>query len=122
MKVFNHPLIKSEKFYPISKIEDIDRTPPNSTVLLSTLNMEIALYCKENLIPYSVKISNIKDAVFANLLNAKYIICSKELSKEIMPIAQNYLFDTEILVEILEDSEIEEMARVGVDGVIYILD
>jgi len=35
-----------------------------------------------------------------------------------MPIAQNYLFDTRVLATILQKDEIEEMAKVGVDGVI----
>jgi len=40
------------------------------------------------------------------------------LAKELMPIAQNYLFDTQILAKIEEDSEIEALAKDGVDGVI----
>ncbi len=121
MKVFGHHLIKAEEFYTISKIEDIEKTPPNSIVLISNFNIEIATYCKKNLIPYAIKIDTIKDAIFANLLDAKYMICFKELGKKIMPIAQNYLFDTEVLVEISNDSEIEDLALIGVDGVIYLL-
>ncbi len=51
------------------------------------------------------------------LLNAKYIITPRDILKELIKIAEYNLFDTKILVEIRED-EIEDMAKVGVDGVI----
>jgi hypothetical protein len=119
MKIFGHPWIKSKDFYGVLDIKDIKETPPNSTILLSNFNIEIASYCQKNLIPYSMVIDSIKEAIFANNLNCKYIITHKELAKKIMPIAQNYLFDTQVLAKIKADSEIEEMARVGVDGVIF---
>jgi len=119
MKIIGHPWIKSEEFYRVIDIEDIKKTPPNSTVLLSSLNINLASFCQKNIIPYAVEIESIKDAIFLNLLEAKYIICSKKLAEKIMPIAQNYLFDTQVLAKISEDSEIEDMAKVGVDGVIY---
>ena len=119
MKIIGHPWIKSEEFYRVIDIEDIKKTPPNSTILLSTFNIDIVLFCQKNLLPLAVEIESIKDAIFSNLLEVKYIVCSKELAKEIIPIAENYLFDTQLLAKISEDSEIEDMAKIGVDGVIY---
>ena len=72
----------------------------------------------KNAIPYIIRVRSIKETIFANLLGAKYTISSKELATKLMPIAQNYLFDTQILAEIESDSEIEEMAKANVDGVV----
>lgn len=120
MKIFNHLWIESEQFYTVQSQEDIKKTPPNSIVLLPPLpsSLELAKYCQQNAISYTIRVESIKDAIFANLLGAKYTISSKKLAIELMPIAQNYLFDTQILAEIESDNEIEEMAKVNVDGVV----
>lgn len=119
MKIFGHTLIQSEIFYSIKKVEDICRTPNNSTVYFKQ-NLTLAKYCKTNLINYSVEVENIKEAIFFNILNAKFIITSLKLSIELMPIAQNYLFDSEILAKIDNDDSIIEVAKNNVDGVIFL--
>ncbi len=121
MKIFNHPLIESEKFHKISAIEEIKTTPPNSTLFIPKFDIEIAKFCQKNFLPYSMVLSSIKEGIFANLLGCKYGITDRNLAKELMPIAQNYLFDMEIVAEIEEESQIEDMAKVGVDGVVLIL-
>jgi len=120
MKIFAHPWIESEQFYSIKSQEDIKKTPINSTLLLSPLpsSLELAKYCQKNNLSYAIRVESIKDAIFANLLEAKYTISSKEVATELISIAQNYLFDTQILAEITTDSEIEEMAKANVDGVV----
>jgi hypothetical protein len=121
MQIFGHKWIDSIQFYNIESIDDIASTPPNSIVKISNLSkfIDIVKHCQKNLIPFVLEIDSIKDAIFANIFGAKYTISSKELAKKIMPIAQNYLFDTQILAKISEDNEIEEMAKIGVDGVIF---
>jgi len=119
MKIFGHDWIESEAFYEVSSIDEISKTPANSLLQLDFLSnsIELATYCQKNALRYALLISSIEEAIFANLLNATYVICEKELAKELMPIAQNYLFDTQVLADITKD-EIEEMAKSGVDGVI----
>ena len=121
MKIFGHSWLPSEEFYPISSIEDIGKTAPNSTVLLKPLSfsLELAHYCHQNHIKYALEVKSIKDALFANQMGCKYILTDKSLAKELMPIAQNYLFDTQILAKIEDDSEIEELAKYGVDGAVF---
>jgi len=121
MKIFGHEWIESELFYEVSSVEEINETPANSLLKLSSLSMtlELAKYCQKNTLRYALEVSNIEEAVFANILNATYVLCEKSLAKELMPIAQNYLFDTQVLAKIEKD-EIEEMAKCGVDGVIVI--
>ena len=119
MKIFGHPWIESEKFYAITSIEEIATTPANTLLRLDALekSLKIAKHCQKNALRYALKVNNTEEAMFANLLNATYVLCEKELAKELMPIAQNYLFDTQVLAYIQKD-EIEEMAKSGVDGVI----
>jgi hypothetical protein len=121
MKIFGHPWFHSEEFYPVSSILDIKKTPPNSTVLLSPLSfsLELAHYCNQNSIAYVLEVRSIKEALFANQMGCRYIVTEKPLAKEIMPIAQHYLFDTQILAKIKDESEIEEIAKEGIDGVIF---
>ncbi len=119
MKIFGHEWIESETFYEVFTLEEIAQTPANSLLKLEPLekSLKIAQHCQKNALRYALLISSIEEAMFANLLNATYVICKKELAKELMPIAQNYLFDTQVLADITKD-EIEEMAKIGVDGVI----
>jgi len=119
MKIFGHEWIESEAFYEVSSVEEISQTPSNSLLRLKSLHksLELAKYCQSNNLRYSLVAFSIEEGILANILNATYVICEKELAKELMPIAQNYLFDTQVLADIYKD-EIEEMAKCGVDGVI----
>ncbi len=121
MKIFGHPWLPSEEFYPVSSIEEIANTPPNSTIQLKPLlvSIELAHYCNQNHIAYALEVESIKDALFANQLGCRYIITNKSLAKELMPIAQNYLFDTQILAKISDEEEIEGLAKCGVDGAVF---
>ena len=121
MLIFGHLWIESPLFYQIDTIDDIINTPPNSIVSIDNLdkNIELIKHCQKNLIPFCLYINSIKEAIFANSFGAKYIISNKDLAKEIMPIAQNYLFDTRVLAKISDEDEIEEMAKAGVDGVLF---
>lgn len=97
---------------------EIGHSKPNSTVLFD-FNIELMQYTKENSVEYGVVISSIKDAIYANALGAKYIICDNSISKKIQDIATNYMFDSRILAIIEDESEIEEIALKNIDGVIY---
>jgi len=119
MKIFGHEWIENEIFYAVESIAEIAKTPANSFLVLEPLSesLELAKHCQKNVLRYALKVNNIEDAMFANLLNATYVLCEKALAKELMPIAQNYLFDTQVLAYI-KKGEIEEMAKIGVDGVV----
>jgi len=121
VKIFGHPWIESETFYLIKSIEDIEETPSNSILKIEKFDIELLHYCDKNSLGYMVTVSSVKEAVFANLLHAKYLIASKALAKELMPIAQNYLFDTQVVATIENEDEIEEMAKANIDGVFITL-
>jgi len=121
MKIFGHEWIESEKFYAVSVESAIAKTPANALLKLDTLasSLDLAKYCQKNALRYALEVESIEEAIFANLLSASYILCNKGLAKELMPIAQHYLFDTQILAYVKKE-EIEEMAKVGVDGVVIV--
>jgi len=121
MKIFGHPWIESESFYPINSIGDIKKTPANSILELENLSSSLSLaqYCRNNKLSYILKINSIEEAIFANLLDASYVLTTPSMAQEIMPIAQHYLFDTQVIAKIEDSSEIETMAKLGVDAVLF---
>ena len=120
MIVIGHPWVKSQKFLKIFSKEDIDNSANDEIVLLEPLvdSHVYAEYCKENKIAYAVVANNLDDAIFANALGAKYMICEEATALMIQPVAQEYLFDTRVLVLIHSEKDISKIARGGIDGVI----
>ena len=121
MTVIGHPWVESQKFCKVFSIEEIKASSENSIVLLEPLvdSYSFAQYCQENSIAYAVVANSLDDAIFANALGAKYMICEEDDALMIQPIAQEYLFDTRVLVLIHTEKEISKIARGGIDGVIF---
>jgi len=121
MKIFGHKWIPSATFYKIDIVEDIPKTLPNSILLLNSLEQDIEIihYCQCNHLIMALEIESITEAIFANALGVKYIFIPKNMAQEIMQIAQNYLFDTQILMKIESMEEIESLAKIGIDGIVF---
>jgi len=119
--LFGHKFIASKKFYHVYDIDAVHSTPPSSLIYLhfSESNLDIITYLQENEINFALKVENITQIIYASALNASYIVVEEELAKTAQKIAENYLFDAKILVHIEEEDAIEELALLGVDGVIY---
>ena len=122
MIIIGHPWVPSPKFCKVFSIEEIKNTQPNQIVLLEPLNEShsIAKYCQSNSLTYAVTVNTLNDALFANALGAKYVICEEDDANIIQPIATEYLFDTRLLVLIHNEKEINKIARMGIDGVIFV--
>ena len=118
MLIINHKDISSVKFEDINCIEDIKQTSPNSIVYFD-FDIDILKYCQKNSIDCAVKITSIKEAIFSNILDAKFIISEQNLAILIQPIAENYMFDCKNLAIINSDEHIENLAKKSIDGVIY---
>ena len=118
MIIIGDKLIPFEDFSKINSIDEIKNTKPNSTVLFTYCD-EIAKYCFENEISFAVVVNSMKEAIYSNNLNAKYIITNKELAKELQKIADNYMYDSKILAIIESSDELEEIAKAQIDGVIF---
>ncbi len=110
--------IPYEDISKIVSIEDIKNTKANSCISF-VYNEEILTYTFKNNLSSAVIITSIKEAIYANSLNAKYIICEKQLAKDLQKIAENYMFDSKILAIISSNDEFEEIALCEVDGIIY---
>lgn len=121
MLFFGHRFIESEKFYHVFDIETIIQTPPSSTIYLEfeEKNLDIISYLQQNSIKFALKVKNITELMYASTLGASYIHVDQKLAKTAQKIAENYLFDAKILVHIDSEDEIEEMALLGIDGVIF---
>jgi len=119
--LFGHKFIPSKKFYHVYDVDAVHSTPPSSLIYLefSESNLDIITYLQENEINFALKVENITQIIYASALNASYIVVEEELAKTAQKIAENYLFDAKILVHIEEEDAIEELALLGVDGVIY---
>jgi len=118
MILIGDKVIPYNDIYNISTIEEINNTKANSIVSFR-YNEELLTYSCKNELNYAVIVDSLKEAIYANSLNACYIICSKELSINIQKIADNYMFDSKILAIIEISDEIEEIALNEIDGIIY---
>ena len=121
MFLFGHRFIKSEPFYHVLDIESISHTPPSSTVFVefSESNLDIIEHAILNSITLAISAKNITEIIYASSLGASFIVVSKQLSSTAQDLANNYLFDAKILVHIESEDDIEELAVLGVDGVIF---
>ena len=121
MIIIGHPWVQSQRFCKVFSIEDIGKSTSEDIVLLEPLvdSHSYAAHCKKNNIAFAVVVNTLDDALFANALGAKYIICEEDDALMIQPVAQEYLFDTRILVLIHSEKDISKIARGGVDGVIF---
>ncbi len=121
MLIFGHPWIKSRTFRKVFSVSDIEKVSDEDIVLLEPLSDSITLaqYCKEHRIDYAVTVTGVTEAIFANALGSKYIVCQHEEASQIQPIAQEYLFDTKVLTLIISEKEIKKMAEISIDGVIF---
>ncbi len=121
MLIFGHEFIPSEPLYHITDIDSIINTPSSSTLYLefSEDNLDIVKHLNVNQIEFALDVKNIEELIYASALGAKYILLSREMAKTAQNIAENYLFDAKILTHISDNAEIEELALLGVDGVIF---
>ena len=121
MLFFGHRFMESENFYHVQSIDSIQNTPPSSTIVVdfNEDNLDIIKHTVSNSIPLALQVKNITQIMYASSLGATYILVSKDLAKTAQNLADNYLFDAKILVNIEKEAEIEELALLGIDGIIF---
>jgi hypothetical protein len=121
MIIIGHPWIESSRFCKVFSEEDIKKCKADDIILLEPLvdTIRLAKYCQTNDIPYAVTVNTLNEAIFCNALDANFMICEEDEACVIQPIAQEYLFDTKVLVLIHDEKDIVKIARSGIDGVIF---
>lgn len=118
MIILGDSLVPYESMFFIKSIEEIKNSKANSTLVFE-YKEELLKYCFENSLGYGVLVKSLKEAIYSNALNAKYIVCDKNLDKDIQNLAENYMFDSKVLSIIDNENEIEDIALKQIDGVIY---
>jgi nicotinate-nucleotide pyrophosphorylase len=114
-------LFDSEEFYFIDEFSDVVSTSANSIIVSKFCEDRVAFYksLKSNSVNFALEVSSLLDAVLANLVGAKYIIVDNKISKIVQNSADNYMFDSRVLVKISTKSEIEKHIIEQIDGVIF---
>lgn len=118
MIIIGDNLIPFEDLKYIQNIENIKNSKANSTVIFN-YNEEVLKYCYENEISSAVIVASIKEAIYCNSLNVKYIISEKNVAIQVQKIADNYMYDSKNLAIIDSNEEFEKIANDEIDGVIY---
>lgn len=120
MIIIGHEVIEHEVFTRISSQQELEASS-NLVWFDSQIEnaLELARMCFDNSVTYAVKITSFTDLVVYANLGAKYVIIQHTNVEEFQRIANDYLLDTKILVLIQSTQEIENIARLGIDGVIY---
>ncbi len=118
MIIIGDKYISCDTIKIISSVEDIKTTKPNSVVIFN-FNKELMSYCMVNNIQYGIKVADIKESIYANSLNARYILPNNNQLNEIQKVAENYMFDSKIIATITNEDEINSLALKEIDGVIF---
>jgi len=121
MLFFGHRFIESEHFYHISSIDAISNTPASSTIYIKYAedNLDIIKYAISNEVKVALHVESISEILYGSALGVSYLILSSQLAKTAQNLADTYLFDAKILVTMSDEKDLEELALLGVDGVIY---
>jgi len=118
MILIGDELVPYESICKITDISKINDTKANST-LLFTYDIDLIKYCQKNLLKTAVIVKDIKELIYASEFDTSYIICEKEFAIDAQKIAENYMFDSKILVAIENSDEIVWTALNEIDGAIY---
>lgn len=122
MKIIGHPLIPHQDFSNIKTIQDISHVLPNAMIWWEALkdkDCALARFCQENQIPYAVEIQSLRELLIYTNLEAKYLIASKKSILPFQSILKEYVLDSLLLCKISKESEMENLALQGIDGVIF---
>ncbi|MRI83418.1 MAG: hypothetical protein C6I00_03270 [Nitratiruptor sp.] len=116
MLIFGHPHIPAPILHPIATPEEIDHLPPDHIPLLP-FDFALANYCLRQGIKGAIWVETIRQGIYGNALQMAYLVSpTLKLAKELQQIADNYLFDARIIVQI-DERLLEEAVAAQIDGV-----
>lgn len=118
MILLGDEIIPYENIGKIKNIQEINDTKPNSTLLFN-YDIDLIKHCQNNSLEFAVVVKDIKELIYASQFDAKYLICDKSFALSAQKIAENYMFDSKILVIVENNDEIVWVAQNEIDGLIY---
>jgi hypothetical protein len=119
MILIGHKLVPYTPLYKVSTVKDIKATKPNSIVLFDFSDEELLHYCKDNELIFSLHVKNLTEACIANALGAKFILVDEKLAIQVQNVANEYLFDSKIILHIKDEFQIEKAIKDSIDGIIF---
>ncbi len=121
MLIFGHPLVESERFIIVKSKDDIKKTSPKDIVVFpfKEENFYLAEYCRQNDIVFGVFIDDLKQLLISNLWGGRFALVESDFAKEAQNIAEEYLFDMKIILQIDNEDEMVKAAKDGIDGVVF---
>ncbi|MBE0492457.1 MAG: hypothetical protein IBX44_09445 [Sulfurospirillum sp.] len=120
MQIIGHKEVSSFTCIKVATITQIRQTPPNSYVIFTFTSKELIDFCKQNNVKFGLIVSTLKEVIFANIHGASFVIVDQFLCNDAQKIANEYLFDMKIFVNIKDDDTLEKFALDGIDGVIFL--
>ncbi len=116
MLIFGHPRIEAPRFVKIASAQEIAKVQAKDIVLFD-FDFDLLDYCRRNSIACAVEVKNKKESIYANAMDAFYLICETlDLAKSIQQIANEYIFDAKVIVKI-DERLIDLAIDAGIDGV-----
>lgn len=121
MILFGHPYIPSEQMYHVESIEAIAHTPSNSIVAMEfdPNNFDIVDHLRLNKIRFALFIHSTVEAVLAENLGAAFLLVNPKEASTIQKVAEHYLFEAKVLGYCEEESDLETLIDLRLDGAIY---
>lgn len=113
MQLIGYDLIDYESLKFANSTDDITQNA------LFSFDENFIKIAKNKKFSFSIKCDTKGQAIIANAVGAKFIICKKSVAKEFSELAQFYLFDSKIACIIDNKNELNELAELGVDVAIF---
>ena len=96
--------------------EEVKATPAGSLVVMPFDRSALSFY-KTAGIPLAIRVGSVKEYLLIMGTGATYALASKALAPALQKIAEEYLSDTKVIVEIENEDQIPWAAARGIDGV-----
>ena len=114
MKILGDELIKFEPLF-LCKSEDKISNARQNLFKFDRNLIKKALEAGAN---FSIIANDINEAIIANAAGAKFIIADIDTAKDLVKIAESYLFDALIAALIKDESELAQLAKFNIDAAI----
>ncbi len=119
MQIIGYELIPHQPFVLVDNKEELDKVEQEKVCFFEHYDFCLLENASKKNLTFAVKIKSIKEAVLANGIGARFIVCSYEIASKIQEIAEYYLFDAKVAIVIDSEDEIEMAVAKKVDAVIF---